>query len=123
MLISYDPEVDVAVLYLTGEAGELEGGEEIAPGVILHYDREGRLAQIELLEASHRYPREALAAHAVPGVRQVSEAERVEWAFAVVMSDPAFRFDTSLQVPELSTEAKKVIVQVYERTTGRKLLD
>ena len=51
-MVSYDPEVDIAVLYVAPGQVSLEGGEEVAPGVILHYDREGRLAQIELLEAA-----------------------------------------------------------------------
>lgn len=122
MLVSYDPEVDIAVLYVAPGQVSLESGEEVAPGVILHYDREGRLAQIELLEASARHPRASLLRYSVPPPGPVSEAEEVEWAFDVVMSDPAYKLGTTLKVAELSTEAKKAIVQVYERTTGRKLL-
>jgi uncharacterized protein YuzE len=101
MLVSYDPEVDIAVLYLTPTQALLEGGEEVTPGVILHYDREGRLGQIELLEASTRYPRETLEQYSVPPPTPVAEEDKVEWAFQVVMSDPAFKLGTSLKAPGL----------------------
>jgi hypothetical protein len=57
-----------------------------------------------------------------PEVR-MSDQERIEWAFKCVISDPDYKFGTSLTSPgDLSLEAKRFIVEVYEKATGRKLL-
>ena len=54
---------------------------------------------------------------------KMSDQERVEWAFSCVISDPDYKFGTSLRTStELSLEAKRFIVEVYEKTTGKKLL-
>lgn len=54
---------------------------------------------------------------------QMSDQERVEWAFDCVISDPDYRFGTSLRTSgDLSLEAKRFIVEVYEKATGKKLL-
>ena len=54
---------------------------------------------------------------------KMSDQERVEWAFRCVISDPDYKFGTSLRTStELSLEAKRFIVEVYEKTTGKKLL-
>jgi HTH-type transcriptional regulator, competence development regulator len=56
-----------------------------------------------------------------PEVR-MSDQERVEWAFKCVVSDPDYQFGTSLIASsELSLDAKRFIVEVYEKATGRKL--
>jgi transcriptional regulator with XRE-family HTH domain len=52
----------------------------------------------------------------------MSDHERIEWAYRAVVSDPDYRFGTSLRVTELSIEAKRFIVEIYERATGRKLM-
>jgi len=53
---------------------------------------------------------------------KMSDQERIEWAFNCVVSDPEYKFGTSLRTSELSLEAKRFIVEVYEKATGRKLL-
>lgn len=54
---------------------------------------------------------------------KMSDQERIEWAFGCVVSDPEYKFGTSLRTSgELSIEAKRFIVEVYEKATGRKLL-
>ncbi len=46
----YSPDADALVIKLRD--GVLDYGEEIAPGVIAHYDRDGNLLEIEILDAS-----------------------------------------------------------------------
>jgi len=54
---------------------------------------------------------------------KMSDQDRVEWAFKCVVSDPEYKFGTSLRSStELSLEAKRFIVEVYEKATGRKIL-
>lgn len=47
---TYDPEADAAYIYL-GESKILESAE-VAPGIVLDYDAEGRVVGIEVLSAS-----------------------------------------------------------------------
>jgi hypothetical protein len=57
-----------------------------------------------------------------PEVR-MSDQERIEWAFNCVISDPDYKFGTSLRTSgDLSLEAKRFIVEVYEKATGKRLL-
>jgi len=52
----------------------------------------------------------------------MSDQERIEWAFKCVVSDPEYQYGRSLAAsPGLSLEAKSSIVEVYEKLTGRKL--
>jgi transcriptional regulator with XRE-family HTH domain len=54
---------------------------------------------------------------------KMGEKDRVEWAYEAVLSDPEYKFGTSVRVSgELSIEAKRFIVEVYEKATGKKLL-
>ena len=46
----------------------------------------------------------------------------VERAFQFVLADPRFRFGARPQGP-LTTEAKRFIVEMYERFSGKRLLD
>jgi len=50
MKIKYDKEVDVLVIRLS-EAKIVES-DQVKPGVILDYDKEGRIVRIEILDAS-----------------------------------------------------------------------
>ena len=54
-----------------------------------------------------------------PDVDQTLEVER---AYQYVLSDPRFRMGTRPSGP-LSEEAKRFIVEMYERFTGKRLLD
>ena len=49
-------------------------------------------------------------------------SERIEAAFKLVETDKDYKFGTYMQGKELSLEAKKYIVEVYQKTTERKLL-
>ena len=50
----------------------------------------------------------------------MSDQERIDWAFKCVVSDP--EYGPSLAASSgLSLEAKRSIVEVYEKLTGRKL--
>jgi HTH-type transcriptional regulator, competence development regulator len=52
----------------------------------------------------------------------MSDQERIEWAFKCLVSDPAYQYGRSLAASSgLSLEAKSSIVEVYEKLTGRKL--
>ena len=52
----------------------------------------------------------------------MSDQERIEWAFNCVVSDPAYHYGRSLAASSgLSLEAKSSIVEVSEKLTGRKL--
>jgi uncharacterized protein YuzE len=48
--ITYDPEADAAHINLGG--GKIVESEEVAAGIILDYDAEGRVVGIEVLHAS-----------------------------------------------------------------------
>jgi transcriptional regulator with XRE-family HTH domain len=50
------------------------------------------------------------------------ERVRVEKAYQHVIRDPNYRHGTRLKGSHLSLEAKRFIVELYERTTGRRLL-
>ena len=52
----------------------------------------------------------------------MSDADHLEWAFQCVLSDPEYRFGNRLRGEELTPAAKRFIVEVYEKATGRKLL-
>jgi uncharacterized protein YuzE len=49
MKMRYDSEGDV--LYVQFSDVQIDGSEEIRPGVILDYDEEGRVVGIEVLDA------------------------------------------------------------------------
>jgi len=49
-------------------------------------------------------------------------SERIEAAFKLVETDKDYKFGTYMHGKELSLEAKKYIVEVYQKTTGRQLL-
>ena len=52
-----------------------------------------------------------------------AKRDRVERAFEHVRTDPKFRQGTRLKGPRLSVDAKRFIVEMYEKMTGRKLLE
>ena len=52
----------------------------------------------------------------------MDEQERLDWAFQCVVTDPEYRFGTSLRTSDISYEAKRFIIEVYEKATDRKLL-
>ena len=52
----------------------------------------------------------------------MSDAEHLEWAFQCVLSDPEYKFGNRLRGADLTPDAKRFIIEVYEKATGRKLL-
>ncbi|MBI4285800.1 MAG: DUF2283 domain-containing protein [Chloroflexi bacterium] len=65
MKIEYEPEVDMLTVYFQDPQTPLRYSSEAEPGVILNYAQDSRLASIEILEASKRYPHGQLAAHSI----------------------------------------------------------
>ena len=52
----------------------------------------------------------------------MNDQERIEWAFKCVVSDPEYQLGPRLNASSgLTLEAKRSIVEVYEKLTGRKL--
>lgn len=52
----------------------------------------------------------------------ISETERLMHAYKLVESDPKFKFGTRLAEKELTPDVMRFIIEVYEKTTGKKLL-
>ena len=52
---------------------------------------------------------------------QLGETNEVERAYQFVLSDPRFRFGTRPQ-GQLTPQAKRFIVEMYEKLTGKRLL-
>jgi uncharacterized protein YuzE len=55
MRMTYDPAADAMYLYLTEHAdgaSEVAHTEEVAPGLMLDFDRDGRVIGIEMLSVS-----------------------------------------------------------------------
>lgn len=53
---------------------------------------------------------------------KMGDQDRIEWAYQAVLSDPDYKFGTSLGPQGLTLEAKRFIIEMYEKATGRKLL-
>jgi uncharacterized protein YuzE len=58
--LHYDPETDAA--YLRFSAQVVIESEEVAPGIVIDYDAEGRMVGLEVLEARTHLPPDALVA-------------------------------------------------------------
>lgn len=56
----YDREADAASLRIA--EGQIDGSEEVAPGIILDFSEDDRLLGIEVLSASRRLPASVLKA-------------------------------------------------------------
>ncbi len=50
MDITHDPEADAVMIRLA--AGEYDESEEVHPGVVLDFDKDGRVLAIEIIPAS-----------------------------------------------------------------------
>ena len=51
---SYDPEADAMFIWLAPESSKSDHTTEVAPGILLDYDAEGRLVGIEILDLRAR---------------------------------------------------------------------
>jgi uncharacterized protein YuzE len=58
--LHYDPASDAAYFRFS-EAAVIDS-EEVAPGVVLDFDAEGRIVALEVLQAATRLPKDALIA-------------------------------------------------------------
>ena len=58
--LHYDPATDAAYLRFSAQA--VVDSEEVAPGVVLDYDADGRMVGMEVLQARTHLPPDALVA-------------------------------------------------------------
>ena len=65
MKVIYNQEVDV--LRILFSSSTIEESDEVKPGVILDYDREGNIVGIEVLDASKRMENPRAVDYAVTG--------------------------------------------------------
>lgn len=71
MKVIYDPEVDILRIIFTNAT--IEESDEEKPGVILDYDKEGKVIGMEILEASKRMDNPRSVEYSI---RDVSSAEQ-----------------------------------------------
>jgi transcriptional regulator with XRE-family HTH domain len=55
--------------------------------------------------------------------REAEHRRKIELAYSHVISDPTYNHGTRLKGANLTLEAKRFIVEMYETMTGRKLLE
>ena len=101
-------------------------------------ERDGGISRgyLSLIETGRRVPSEAILRKlaSLYGVspevllraaghieERATDAEELERAYQFVLSDPKYRFGTRL-VGEMTPEVKRFIVEMYEKSTGKKLL-
>ncbi len=65
MKITYDPEVDVLWIILSNAA--IEESDEEKPGVIIDYDRNGKIVGFEILNASKQVENPEIVEYAIAG--------------------------------------------------------
>jgi len=58
----------------------------------------------------------------VAGYESEDEDEELDWAFRCVLSDPKYRSAARLRQESLSPATKRLIVELYQQSTGKKLL-
>jgi uncharacterized protein YuzE len=61
MRTTYDPEADALFVWFGPEGVSSANTEEVAPGIMLDFDIEGRVIGIEVLDLSERMTRKAAA--------------------------------------------------------------
>ncbi len=59
---SYDPEADAMFVWFGPEGVKSVGTEEVAPGIMLDFDSDGRAIGIEVLDVSERMIKSEAAA-------------------------------------------------------------
>lgn len=65
MKITYDPEVDVLRIILSNAA--IEESDEEKPGIIIDYDRNGKIVGFEILNASKQVENPEIVEYAIAG--------------------------------------------------------
>ena len=71
--MTYDPEADAA--YVRFSKSDILESEEVAPGVVLDFDNEGRVVAMEVLSASKVLPPGDWQQARLPGARSADAAE------------------------------------------------
>ena len=61
------------------------------------------------------------AGYVEPSPTEETEVQRVEKAFPHVLNDPDFKYGTRIK-GNCDIDTKRFIIEMYEKTTGRKLL-
>ena len=61
MRTSYDPEADALFVWFGPEGVGSTETQEVAPGIMLDFDAEGRVIGIEVLDVAERMSRKAAA--------------------------------------------------------------
>ena len=61
MRTTYDPEADALFVWFGPEGISSANTEEVAPGIMLDFDIEGRVIGIEVLDVNERMTRKAAA--------------------------------------------------------------
>lgn len=77
MLITYDPEVDILMIYLQNPETTLEYARELSDQVVAHYGPRDKLASIEVLNASASHPKEELLRYSVDHLIPLSRAAQL----------------------------------------------
>jgi uncharacterized protein YuzE len=62
MTTSYDPEADAMFVWFGPEDAKSAGTQEVAPGIMLDFDGNGRVIGIEVLDVRERMARPKAAA-------------------------------------------------------------
>jgi uncharacterized protein YuzE len=65
--VTYDPEADALDINFASGPSE---GEEVSPGVIIHFDAQNRIVEIEILSASKRLAPGTLAGLPLPAAAE-----------------------------------------------------
>jgi uncharacterized protein YuzE len=65
--VTYDPEADALGIFFASGPSD---GEEVSPGVILHFDAANRIVEIEILSASKRLSPGALTGLPLPAAAE-----------------------------------------------------
>lgn len=97
-----------------GYLSQLESGKRKSP----HPDILRRLATVYSITTVDLLRK---AGYLVDADEQLSEEAKLEGAFRHVLSDPDFEYGTKI-AGEQSPEVMRFVVEMYERTTGKKLL-
>jgi len=71
--ITYDPDADAT--YVTLSSAAVQDSAEVAPGVVLDFDEQGRVVGIELLNAGKRLAPGAWSRARRPAARKAHAAE------------------------------------------------
>ena len=77
MLITYDAEVDILMIYLDDPEAEREYAQELSDQIVGHYGPGDRLVAIEVLNASYSHPREELLKYSVDYLIPLSKAAKL----------------------------------------------